>query len=156
MAVIFIGGGNQITRRKPPTCRKSLTNLSHNGVSSTHRLSGIRTHNVGGNMHWLHRCYKSNYHTVTTDREKQKQYHTTITVPNLDAISVAIATIYMTEHTIYHVQCEHAKYFTTDVTKPVHYCINSMLLVFILFNLWFLKICYQYIFPVSSTITMYD
>jgi hypothetical protein len=35
---------------------------------------------------------------ATTDREKQKQYHTTITVPNLDAISVAIATIYMTVH----------------------------------------------------------
>ena len=51
VVVIFIGGGNQITRRKPPTCRKSLTNLSHNGVSSTHRLSVIRTHNVGGNRH---------------------------------------------------------------------------------------------------------
>ena len=30
-------------RRKPPTCRKSLT-LSHNVVSSKPRLSGIRTH----------------------------------------------------------------------------------------------------------------
>ena len=27
MAVSFIGGGNQSTRKKPPTCRKSLTNL---------------------------------------------------------------------------------------------------------------------------------
>jgi hypothetical protein len=27
MAVSFIGGGNQRTRRKPPTCRKLLTNL---------------------------------------------------------------------------------------------------------------------------------
>jgi len=27
VAVSFIGGGNQRTRRKPPTCRKSLTNL---------------------------------------------------------------------------------------------------------------------------------
>ena len=26
VAVSFIGGGNQNTRRKPPTCRKSLTN----------------------------------------------------------------------------------------------------------------------------------
>jgi len=25
--VSFIGGGNQVTHRKPPTCRKSLTNL---------------------------------------------------------------------------------------------------------------------------------
>ena len=32
MTVSFIGGEN---RRKPPTCRKSLTNLSHNVVSST-------------------------------------------------------------------------------------------------------------------------
>jgi len=32
MAVSFIGGGNQRTRRKPPTCRKSLTTLSHNVV----------------------------------------------------------------------------------------------------------------------------
>jgi len=35
VAVIFIGGGNQSTRRKPPTSRKSLTKLSHNVVSST-------------------------------------------------------------------------------------------------------------------------
>jgi len=27
VAVSFIGGGNQSTQRKPPTCRKSLTNL---------------------------------------------------------------------------------------------------------------------------------
>jgi len=26
VAVSFIGGGNQRTRRKPPICRKSLTN----------------------------------------------------------------------------------------------------------------------------------
>jgi len=28
--------------------------LSHDVVSSTPRLSGIRTHNVSGDMHWLH------------------------------------------------------------------------------------------------------
>jgi len=27
LAVSFIGGGNRSTRRKPPTCRKSLTNF---------------------------------------------------------------------------------------------------------------------------------
>ena len=36
---------------KPPTCRRSLTNLSHNGVSGTPHLSGIRTHNVSDDMH---------------------------------------------------------------------------------------------------------
>ena len=40
------------TRRIPQTCRKSLTNiLSHNVVSSTSRLSEVRTHNVSGDMH---------------------------------------------------------------------------------------------------------
>ena len=32
---IYIGGGNRSTRRKPPTCRKSLTTLSHNVISRT-------------------------------------------------------------------------------------------------------------------------
>jgi len=37
VAVRYIGGGNQSTRRKPLTCHKSLTNFSHNVVSSTPR-----------------------------------------------------------------------------------------------------------------------
>jgi hypothetical protein len=32
----FLGGGNRDTMRKPPTCRKSLTNLSHNLVEISH------------------------------------------------------------------------------------------------------------------------
>jgi hypothetical protein len=60
--------------RKPEYPEKT-TNLSqvtdklssHSVVSSTHRLSGIRTHNISGDRHWLHICsYKFNYHTITT------------------------------------------------------------------------------------------
>ena len=36
--------------------------LSHNVVSSTPRLSRVRTHNGSGDRHWLH---QSNYHTTT-------------------------------------------------------------------------------------------
>ena len=35
MTVSFSGRGNQSTQRKPPTCHKSLTILSHNVASST-------------------------------------------------------------------------------------------------------------------------
>ena len=55
VAISFICGGNRSIRRKPQTCRKSLTNFkSHNVLSSTPRLSGIGTHNFNDNMHWLH------------------------------------------------------------------------------------------------------
>jgi len=49
MAVSFIGGGNRSTRRKLPTFRKSLK--KRNIVSSTPRLSWIRTYNVSGDKH---------------------------------------------------------------------------------------------------------
>jgi hypothetical protein len=49
----FYWWGNRSTRRKPLTCSKSLTNLSHNVVHLA--LSGIRTHNISGDGHRLHR-----------------------------------------------------------------------------------------------------
>ena len=45
VVVSFIGGGNR------SSCRKSLTNSITSVVSSTPRLSGIRTHNVSGDRH---------------------------------------------------------------------------------------------------------
>ena len=45
-----------------PTASNWLS-LSHNVVSSTHRLSGIPTHNVRGDCIG---SYQSNYHTITT------------------------------------------------------------------------------------------
>ena len=41
--------------------------LSHNVISSTPRLGGIRTHNVSGDLDtdWIGNC-RSNYHTITT------------------------------------------------------------------------------------------
>ena len=55
MTVSFIGGGNQRTQRKPPTCRKSLKNLSHNVVLIEYTSPWSRferaTSVVIGNLH---------------------------------------------------------------------------------------------------------
>ena len=47
----FIGGGNRSIQWKPSTCHRQT--LSHNVLSSTPRLSGVRTHNISGDRHWL-------------------------------------------------------------------------------------------------------
>ena len=42
--MVFNATFNHISWRKPPTCRKSLTNLSHNVVSSTpHNELGLNS-----------------------------------------------------------------------------------------------------------------
>jgi hypothetical protein len=50
-----IGRGNRSGRRKPPTCPSHWQTLLHNVVSSWRRLRGVRTHNVSGDIPWLHR-----------------------------------------------------------------------------------------------------
>ena len=51
----FIGGGNRSTQRKPPTCRKSLTNFITYGLYIAHNIViyGIRSHNVSGDIYKL-------------------------------------------------------------------------------------------------------
>ena len=52
MVVSFIGQGIQSTRRKPLTCRKSLTNFHHIMLYQVHlNMSGIQTHNLSGDRH---------------------------------------------------------------------------------------------------------
>ena len=66
--ISFIDGENRSTRSKQPTCRKSLTNLSHKVVSGTHRRSGIRTHNVNSYRYWLHKYRLFNTWSYTNDQ----------------------------------------------------------------------------------------
>jgi hypothetical protein len=61
--VSFIGGGNRSTRQKPPTCRKSLTTLSHNIVHLTWVEFEPTTSVVIG-TDYIGSC-KSNYHAIS-------------------------------------------------------------------------------------------
>ena len=56
MAVSFIGGGNQGTQRKTPTCPSHGQPLSQNVVSTQvhFTMNGVWTHNLSGDRHWLH------------------------------------------------------------------------------------------------------
>ena len=64
LAVSFTGGGNRRTRRKPPTCRKSLTNLRQTPLPD--RDSNSR-HQWWSCTDCIGSC-KSNYHTITATR----------------------------------------------------------------------------------------
>ena len=64
---VFIGGGNRITRRKPQTCRKSLTNLiTQRCIEYTLPWTGFElTALVILDIDCTGTC-KSNYHMITT------------------------------------------------------------------------------------------
>ena len=67
VAVSFIGGGNWSTRRKPPTCRKSLTNSRRSSQLEQkllHRNQCLQTDN--DNRHRSHSVYRQ---MMTTDTE---------------------------------------------------------------------------------------
>jgi hypothetical protein len=67
VAVSFIGGGNQSTQRKPPTCSKSLTNfITYFCIKYTSPRVGFKltTLVVIGSC-CICSC-KFNYHTITT------------------------------------------------------------------------------------------
>ena len=89
VAVSFIGGGNWSTRRKPPTCRKSLTNfITYCCIEHTSPWTGfqlttlvvIGTGCMGG-------C-KSNYHTITstTIPWNKKELHGVIIIDKIEYV----------------------------------------------------------------------
>ena len=51
MAVSFIGGGTGVSGENNPPAESHRQTLSHNVVSSTPRLSGIRTRIASGDRH---------------------------------------------------------------------------------------------------------
>ena len=70
VAVSFIGGGNQWTQRKPPTCRKSLTNFIT--WCCTHPPDRFELTSVVIGTDCIGSC-KSNYHKITATGAPQKK-----------------------------------------------------------------------------------
>ena len=89
--ISWLSGGNRRTRRKPPTCRKSLTDFITYGISSTHRLSGNRTYNRGTDC--ICSCKSSCANTYTYTNCNNKDEHIWLTLqgfPNLGSFSSGI------------------------------------------------------------------
>ena len=116
MAVCFIGEGN---RRKPQTCSKSLTNLSHNVVSSTPHLSGIWTHNVSGDRHWIQLSYDPdgpavmNNHLSVTAYERNEGFTSCICIlfPTFWCLAPLICAAYASAPVQVTSQSSHRSWF---------------------------------------------
>jgi hypothetical protein len=74
VAISFIGGGNQSTQRKPPTCRKSLSNfITYCCIEYTLPWTGFElTTLVVIGTDCTGSC-KSNYHTINTTTATHKR-----------------------------------------------------------------------------------
>jgi hypothetical protein len=74
VAVSFIGGGNRSTRRKPPTCRRSLTNFITflNGVVEIANIHDMKRLKIGVvRSHKANKDRQYNDQTKVTKRQKQ-------------------------------------------------------------------------------------
>ena len=69
------GGGNRDTRKNHRPVEVTDKMLSHNVVLTTSRLSGIRTHNLSGDRHRLHRYIVINPTTIRS-RPRRPLLHT--------------------------------------------------------------------------------
>jgi hypothetical protein len=76
MAVSFIGRGNWSTRRKPPTCRKPLTNFIITCcIEYTSPWSGFELTTLVVIDTYCIGSYKSNYYMITTPPPKTYSVH---------------------------------------------------------------------------------